>query len=55
MTPVQARLAATAAVLVGAVLGVAAGVFYFDWRAGLVVGSVFLIAGGLSSLRSSSG
>lgn len=55
MTPVQARLLATAAVLLGVVLAVAAAVFYFDWRAGLVAGSVFLIAGGLSSLRSSSG
>jgi uncharacterized membrane protein len=55
MTPVQARLAATAAVLLGAILGVVAAVSYFDWRAGLAVGSVFLLAGGLSSLRSSSG
>jgi hypothetical protein len=55
MTPVQARLLATAAVLAGVLLAVTAAVFYFDWRAGLVVGSVFLIAGGLASLRSTDG
>jgi hypothetical protein len=55
MTPVQARLLATGAVLVGVVLAAVAAVFYFDWRAGLVVGSVFLIAGGLASLRSTDG
>jgi hypothetical protein len=55
MTPVQARLAATAAVLAGVVLAVIAAVVYFDWRAGIVTVAGFLIVGGLASLRSSSG
>lgn len=55
MKPETATLIANLAVYVGAALAVAAAVVYFDWRAGLAVLSLLLLAGGLNQLKEKRG